>query len=513
MALIELNLTGGTYKHKSLPLSAQVTRNWWPQLQTDPGAKNRYILESFPGLTLFSAGSNANRGFFTHKGVVYTVAGNDLISINSSGVRTVLGFIPGSGRCIFDAVVDSVVIVTGGRVFEWTGSALNEGNPADFETPRTVTVLNSQAIYDGDESRFAVSDVGTPLVVNGLNYGSAEAKADELLRPYAFNEVVRMFGSETIEGWWNSGVGNPPFDRLEGAIITVGLRAIESVANNERNLYFLGSDNQVYVLSGNDAVPISPQPITREIYNFTDPSDAIGWCMNWQGQEFYVLTFPTDDKTFIYAEGGQWFELSSGVNGGQYIGRGYAFCYNKHLIVDRWSNVYYLNEDDYSENGSVIQRTRDSAPIHGGLFGAPGKTIEMNSLELIMETGVATIYDPQNYTVFDSDGNPYSVSRQVIDSDRRTWNVLQDVFDSDGNPFTLYLLTERAPEVMLSFSDDGGKTWSEQMFGAIGELGQFLYEVRWDGLGAFDSRVIRIQTSDPVYFSIHSAAAEIEVGI
>lgn len=462
--LFPLNLTGGTYKHKSLPLSAQKTINFWPQLQTNAGAKSSYILESFPGLTLFSAGVNRNRGMFTHKSVVYQVSGTDLVSISSAGTRTVLGTIPGKGRCIFDALVDSIIIVTGGRVFEWNGTTLTEGAAASFETPNSVTVINNQAIYDGDESRFCVSDVGTPLTINGLNYGSAESKADEIVRPFAFNEVVRMFGTETIEGWWNSGEGNPPFDRLEGGILNIGLKAIESVAVNDRNLYFLGTDSQVYVISGGDAVAISPQPITREIDLFTNAADAIGWCMNYQGQEFYVLTFITDDKTFIYAEGGEWFQLSSGVIGGRYLGQGYAYCYNKHLITDHVSNIYYLSDTTYSENGSVIQRTRDSAPIHGGLFGQPGKSIEMGSLVLIMETGTGTV-------------------------------------------------SQTDPVVMLSFSDDGGKTWSEQMFGDIGSMGQFQREVRWDGLGAFESRIIRIQTSDDVYYSIHSASVELEVGI
>lgn len=462
--LVPINLTGGTYKHKSLPLSAQKTVNFWPQLQSDQGAKSAYILESFPGMTLFSTGGNRERGTFPHQGVLYQVSGTDLVSINSAGVRTVLGVIPGKGRCIFDAMVDSVIIVTGGRVFEWDGSTLAEGDPADFETPQAVTVLNSQAIYDGNESRFCVSDVGEPLTINGLNYGAAEAKADILVRPYAFNEVVRMFGTETTEGWWNSGSGNPPFDRLEGGIVNVGLKALESIGANDRNLYFLGSDSQVYRMSGGDVTPVSPQPITREIDNFTDASDAIGWCMNYQGQEFYILTFPAADRTFIYPENGQWFELSSGVKGGRYIGQGYAYIFGKHLIADKNSHIYELSDDVYSENGEVIQRTRDSAPIHGGLFGVPGKQLEMNSLVLIMETGVGT-------------------------------------------------LANTDPVVMLSFSDDGGKTWSEQMFGDVGAMGQFLYEVRWDCLGAFDSRIIRIQTSDAVYYSIHSASAEIEACI
>jgi hypothetical protein len=341
---------------------------------------------------------------------------------------------------------------------------LTEGTPADFETPNSVTVINNQAIYDGNESRFCVSDVGFPLTINGLNYGSAESKADEMVRPFAFNEVVRMFGTETIEGWWNSGEGDPPFTRLEGGILNIGLKAIESVAANDRNIYFLGTDSQVYVIAGGDMSPISPQPITREIDQFTLASDAIGWCMNYQGQEFYVLTFITDNKTFIYPEGGEWFQLSSGVTGGKYRGQGYAFCYGRHLIADVDSNIYYLSDTAYSENGAVIQRTRDSAPIHGGLFGQPGKTIEMNSLTLIMETGVGTVSDT-------------------------------------------------APMVMLSFSDDGGKTWSPQMFGDIGSMGQFQKEIRWDGLGSFESRIIRVQTSDDVYYSIHSAVVELEVGI
>jgi len=74
-------------------------------------------------------------------------------------------------------------------------------------------------------------------------------------------------------------------------------------------------------------------------------------------------------------------------------------------------------------------------------------------------------------------------------------------------------LTTTDPQVMLSFSDDGGRTWSTQMFGDVGAMGEFIYEVRWDGLGSFYSRIIRIQTSDAVHYSIHSASADIEICI
>lgn len=461
---VPINLTGGSYSHKSLPLSAQVTRNWWPQLQKDGGVKGQYILESWPGLTSFATGTNANRGLFAHNGVLYQVEGNNLDSIDSAGNRTNLGALPGAGRCRFDALVDSVIIVTGGRVFEWDGTNLTEGTASQYETPNAVAVLNNQAIYDGNDSRFCVSNVGTPLTVNALNYGSAESRPDEIVRPYAFNQVAYMFGESTIEPFWNSGEGQPPFDRLEGGIINVGLRSIDSTANNQRNLYFLGSDSQVYVLQENNVLPITPQPITRTIDNYSDSTDAIGWCMNYQGQEFYILTFPSANQTWAYPEGGQWFELSSGVLGGKYSGEGYAYCYGKHLLVDSTSNVYYLNDSTYSENGAVIQRTRDSAVIHGGLFGLPGRKITMNSLELIMETGVGD-------------------------------------------------LTTTDPKIMMSYSDDGGKTFSTERQGSVGSMGQFQKRVRWHSMGQFRERIIRIRTSDPVYYSIHLATAEIEVGI
>lgn len=461
---VPINLTGGTYPHRSLPLSAQATRNWWPQVQTDGGAKSQYILEATPGLTLFSSGVNPNRGIFDHNGVLYQVEGNNLDSIDSAGNRTTLGPIPGDGRCLFDALVNSVIIVTGGRVFEWDGSTLTEGTASQYETPNAVAVLNNQAIYDGDGSRFCVSDVGDPLTVNGLNYGSAESRPDEIVRPYSFNQVVYMFGEETIEPYWNSGEGDPPFDRLEGGILNVGLKALESVANNRNNLYFLGHDSQVYVLQESNILPITPQAITREFDNYSDSSDAIGWCMNYKGQEFYILTFPTANKTWAYPEGGQWFELSSGTSEGKWLGEGYANCYGRHLVVDDRSNVYYLNEDAFSDNGAAIKRTRDSAVIHGGLFGVPGRNITMNSLELIMQTGVGD-------------------------------------------------LTTTDPKIMLSYSDDGGRTFSTERQGSVGSMGQFQKRIRWDSMGRFRERIIRIQTSDPVYYSIHAASAEIEIGI
>jgi hypothetical protein len=123
LSAVPINLTGGTYKHKSLPLSAQVTRNFWPQSQQVSNTKSVYILESFPGKKAFgNEAHSADRGMFEHKGVVYKVSDTTLYSVNSSGTHTSLGTIAGSGRCVLEGIGDNILVVTGGIVYQWNGS-------------------------------------------------------------------------------------------------------------------------------------------------------------------------------------------------------------------------------------------------------------------------------------------------------------------------------------------------------------------------------------------------------
>ncbi len=463
--LVPINLTGGTYKHPSLPLSAQVTRNFWPQQIDNPSAKSSYVLESWPGLTLLGSGTGADGGQFEHNGTLYHVCGTTLYSVASDGTHTSLGTITGTGPCIFDALGSSIAIVRGGVVSVWNGTTLS--TVAGVETPNSCSHLNNQMLYDGDAGRFCVSDVGALGTINALNYATAESLADDLLRVYAFSDQVYLFGNKTIELWWNSGVGNPPFDRVQNATIKIGLKALHSVASNKDSLYFLGTDSRVYRVSGGQSLAVTDRAMARAIEEYSDASDAIGWCFTKDDQYFYQITFPTADKSFIYPEGGQWFEVSSGVTGARYIGNSYSYAHGRHLIGDYQNgNLYELSDSTYTENGSVIRRVRDTGPLHGGLMRAQGKRLEMNRFELIMETGVGI------------------VSGQGSD-----------------------------PVVMLSFSDDGGRTFCTETWGTIGQLGAYRWKIEWFALGSFDSRIVRVAISDPVKVSIHSAAADIEIGI
>lgn len=475
--LLPINLTGGSYKHKATPLSSQRTVNFWPQKQQKENTKSPYILEAFPGLLAFgTVAGGTDRGMFEHRDVLYKVTGTTLYSVASTGVHTSLGTIPGSGRCIFAPIGSNLVVSTGGARYYYNGSTVAVISDGDLEAGNSAAHLNNQIIYDGTGARFAVSDVGDATSINGLNYGTAESEADDISRCYTFNQILYNYGKETIEPWWNSGQGNPPFDRVEGGIVHVGLGAVYSVANDKDSMYFYGNDDQIYALRGSSSAvlePISTQPMNQEFKKFTTVSDAIGKTVNLDGQWVLIMTFPTQGRTFAYMIAiKEWFELSSGSTMGRWLGNSYAYCYRKHLIADYESgDIYELSDTTYTENGSTIIRFRDTAPLHAGLLDSAkgnydGKDLEMNRFELILSPG-------------------------------------EGLLSGQGSD----------PEVMIYLSDDGGKTWSTEIRGKVGAMGEFNKRVEWFCLGKFTSRIIRIKVSDPIYWSIHAATSDVEVCI
>lgn len=469
---IPINLTGGTYKHKSLPVSAQVTRNFYPQIIEDPFTKDKYVLESFAGQTLFNVDEEevgTGRGMFVHKQILYRVAGNILYSVTNIGVHTALGTIPGTDKCIFTGLLNDVIVVVDRKVFIWNGVIISEVTDPDLQSPDSATTLNNQVIYDGENDQFGVSDVGNASSINGLNYAKAESRPDNVIRVYAFDQFLYLFGDRTVEQWWNSGVGKPPFDRIEGAIVDdLGLGGIHGVGNNENFIYFFSTKRSLIKLKGSTKINVTPEAIRREFEKYTVTANVIVWCMELRGKKMVSVTFPSENKTWIYIEDGQWFEWSSGVTGGRNVANSYALAYNKHLVEDyRDGNIYELDFDTYTENGDTIVRQRDSAPIDSQLlFQIPSKRVTMNKLVLQLERGTGTL------------------SGQGID-----------------------------PVVILSFSDDGGKTFSNELWAKIGRLGEFNYGVEFNALGSFFQRIIRLKTSDPVYYNITRADVDVEVGI
>lgn len=466
MQTVPVNIVGQTYESRSRPLSVQVCRNLYPEV--NPSSKTPTALQSFPGNKIFYTQSviGADRGIYRFNDELYKVSGTSLYKYTSTGSEYLIGTISGGSPCVFANNGSVIVIVTGGVVYQYNGVSLSIATDADFESPNSVAYLKTQMLYDGDGGRFAVSDAGAPTTITGTYYATAESAGDPLIRVYVFNQIAYMMGSETIEPWYDSGVGEPPFNPVDGVIIEKGLHAIYSVANTEQYIYFLGSDKNVYRLVGYQVENVTSPAIGNFLENNT-VDDARGFVMKLQGQNIYVLSLKTANKTLCYSETtGTWFELSAGVSGDMSKISSYAYCYGKHLVGDYSNgNIYELDLDTFQDNTEVYRRERITPPISGDMFQKPGAVFSMSKFSLIMETGVGT-----------TTGSDYDVD----------------------------------PSVVFSASYDGGKSWTNERWVKIGRLGEVV-RVDWYHLVAgVREIVIKWYVTANVFASFHSASIDVE---
>jgi hypothetical protein len=438
-------------------------------LEADQNSENKFSLLPFPGLKSFgSAGSLLPRGLGVFNNVLYAVNGTTLYSVNSSGVAASLGTIGGSNRCVLEEAISDLVIATGTtKPYAYDGVTLTLGTDVDLPNASTVTYIKNRVVYDGANADVVFADLGSPLVVDSSNVTSDDTKPDNNLAVYAYKDQLFSLNERSFTPYYNSGTGNPPYSVIQNSVQEIGIGAVHSLASNYRSFYFLGNDLNVYRVGGLQPEPIGNPSIVNAIRGYTDTSTAYGTAFSLNGQNFYMLTFP-NEATWLYAEGIGWTSLAYGVEAAPHLIYDYAYVYNKHIVQDRRNgNLYELDFETYDDNGDSIDRQRDTIKISGKELGFPGKEIFMESLELVVEPGVGL------------------ATGQGTD-----------------------------PKVMMTYSDDGGRTWSPEQWVSFGTMGSFTYHQnpRWYDLGSFYERQFRFRVSDPVKFVIISANADIEVG-
>ena len=70
------------------------------------------------------------------------------------------------------------------------------------------------------------------------------------------------------------------------------------------------------------------------------------------------------------------------------------------------------------------------------------------------------------------------------------------------------------PKVMISYSDDGGHTWSHEMwFDLVGADKNYLNRIVLYGLGSAYQRRFKIKCSENRNFTCVSASASLSVGV
>lgn len=451
-----------SYKHRNLPISAQQIINWFPEQEPRDAAAPVVLLPT-PGVRLFTTLPESGiRGRHVMQGRLYVVFGARMYAVDINGSFGDIGAIPGVGPVDMDdnGTQLGISVTSTGDLFYFTPATgvLAQVTDVDFVSAISVACLGGYTICARvDSNTFAWSAIGDMAAWDALDFASAEGASDNVVRIKRVNEQLWLFGERTTEVWTQSGNPDAPFQRLNGAFIERGIAGAFSYASRLSVPYWLGDDRVVYMGTGTAPTRISTHAIEQVIGGYETVDDARGFIYEQEGHVFYCLTFPDGGDTWVYdaitqswhereseaaAYGGCWRCLDAAAFGGAVIAGD---------LSD--GRLYVVDPTAYAEDGDEIIRVATSAPLIN-----EGKRTFFPLIEADMQTGVGL------------------VSGQGSD-----------------------------PECWMTFSDDGGRTWSYAKPAKLGKIGQHRARVIWRRNGQSRERVFRLQMSDPVMTALIAA--------
>lgn len=465
--LLPLPFTGGFYLSRSKPLSSQRCINWYPNY-SDSNALNPENLFHCSGLReLTTTGSGINRGMFVMNNKLFSVNGDRLYRIDrvvnpdlTVSYSTVdLGEIEGTDRVQMDASRTQLAIVVPGLIsyIYPDGGSLTEITDPDFNGPADDVVF-----IDG---YFVFYKTGTNEVFHsqpndGLNYGGLDIYPVPQLTLVkglgVFRNQLYVFGQSLTVPFNNVAGLNFAFLPIPNAVIDTGLATKYTKTKFRQSYVWLGSGENaevsVWLYSGGAPQKISTEPIDFLLQNMTDDEISRAFMLrhSQNGAEFIVLNIGDYCLKYDLAASGRagvpiWHEQRSRIPAG----------------------------DDYIDSP---WRVSSIAQAYNKVF--VGDAVDGRIGEIADELG--TEYGINMACIVDTP----PLSNMGVKS--KVWAI--EVFTDVGVD---------ADDVMnLSWSDDGGFTYSNKLARSLGAIGEYGRRVIWNRLGSFSiARKLRIEYS------------------
>ncbi len=497
-------ILGSSYVARSVNAADARMVNLFPEIIPEAG-KEPAFLNRAPGLKLeVAVGTGPIRGLWVLSGNMYVVSRDKLYKVTPAYAVTELGTVSGtSGPVSMADNGTQLFVACNGPSFIYNSltNVFQQITDPDFPGAVTVGYLDGYFVFNEPNSqKIWVTALLEGTQVDPLDFASAEGSPDGVVGIIVDHGQLWVYGTNSIEVWYNSGNADFPFSRIQGAFNELGCAAAYSIAKMDNGLFWLGKDargqGMVYRANGYSGQRISTHAVEWQIQQYGDLSDAIGYTYQQDGHSFYVLLFPNANTTWVYDVATQAWHERAGFTNGQFTrhrSNCQAFFNNKVVVGDyQNANVYSFDLDDYSDNGSIQKWLRSWRALPTGQNNL--KRTAHHSLQLDCETGVGL--------------NGLQVSEVIY---LRT-ELNDQLVTESGDPLIADQMEPAVqgsnPEVMLRWSDDGGHTWSNEHWVSIGKIGEYYRRAIWRRLGMtlkLRDRVYEVSGTDPVKIAIMGA--------
>ena len=466
------NFVGGSYLSQAVAADAELTVNWYAERMESPGAATRMALYPTPGVDeIADAVTGPGRAHFFMDGREFAVIGSTFWEIGQFGSLTNRGTValdanPATISSNGDGG-DQLFITSGGNgyCFDLTTAVLTQ-----------ITALNGIATMGGQIDGYfialdsAQSKMYRSALLNGLSWTTGTDFSQRSTAPdpwigMAVNgQFIWLFGEQTSEVWYDDASSNV-FSRHPSGLIQYGIAAPFAWAVANGTLVWLGATKigDGYVLRANGFAPevISTYPLQYAINGYSRIDDAVAEAYNDLGHTFFMVTFPSvdvthvwDAETLLWADRGTWIAEEN-----RYVAlrpRWGVMAFGEHRTLDASTGKVYrfnyasgaLDVDD-----RPIRRLRRAPALVQG-----NKLITYRGFEVLLDAGLGT------------------PTGQGAD-----------------------------PQMMMRFSNDGGRNWSNERMRSAGKTGEYGKRVRWERCGIGRQRVFEISTSDPIPWRVLGA--------
>ncbi len=417
--MVQIPILSGIYADTSPALRSSYPVNFFA-VPKENGISQGFLRPA-DGLSEFAATTGRCRGMIVWNGVLYAVFGANLATVNAYGVVTTIGAVGDDGYPVsLDYGFDDLAVASSGALWVYNpDDGLRRNTDADLGIVNDVIWVDGYFMTtDGDA--LVVTELGNPLSVNPLKYGSSEADPDPINAILKLRNEVVALNRNTIEFFDNVGGDLFPFQRIEGAQIEKGCVGKNACCLFMEAVAFVGGgfneQPAIYLGANGNAVKISTHEIDTILAGYSEEvlSDAILEARNDGSHWFLYLHLP--DRTVVYDGGASadmktpvWSILTSGVVGfDQYRARHFCYAFNKWLCADPQADrLGYLRRDISSHYGEVVRWEFGTTIMYNAGAGAI-----VNRLELVALAGsIALGETPVISTSYSTDGVAWSMDR------------------------------------------------------------------------------------------------------
>jgi hypothetical protein len=496
-------ILGSSYVTRSVNAADNRMVNLFPEVIPE-GGKEPGFLNRAPGLNfLQTVGTGPIRGLWVAKistSVFYVVSGVQVYKLSSTtGTPTLIGTVSGTGPVSIADNGAQIFFACNGPSFIYNINTGVFGPITDPDFPGAVTVgfLDGYFVFNEPNSqKIWVTALLDGYDINALDFASAEGSPDGLVAVSVDHREAWLFGSDSVEVWYDAGLADFPLTRIQGAFNELGCAAAFSVAKLDNTLFWLGTDARgqgiVYKANGYNGQRVSTHAVEWQIQQYGNISDAIAYTYQQDGHGFYVLTFPSANATWVYDAATQaWHERAGWDNGSFTRHRSNCQCnFVGNIIVGDYQNgnIYTFDLDTYADNGQIQRWLRSWRALPTGTNTL--KRTAQHSLQLDAQAGALLTPITEYVYLTTEDG-----FRLITES----YDNLVDETTLSVNP---------PPQFMLRWSDDGGHTWSNEHWAQGGAVGAYGTRIFWRRLGMtlkLRDRVYELSGTDPIQIAIMGA--------